>query len=144
MTRKDIIDAWARIRKIDSTIPDEVLDFMKKASLEKLEEFNKVVFLVYDSGDPSVGINPANTKISIETDLVVDQETINDVFKPSIAEMLDVPVKRVLTKEEFEADQKALSDWEKIMDESEEAFRKQIENHEDEIANREDPNLSFY
>lgn len=144
MTRKDIIDAWARIRKIDSTIPDEVLDFMKKASLEKLEENNKVVFHVYDAGDPSVGINPASTKISIETDLTVDQETINDVFKPSIAEMLDVPVKRVLTEEEFEADQKALSDWEKIMDESEEAFRKQIEDHEDEIANREDPNLNFY
>lgn len=130
MKRTDIIEAWTRIRKIDSTIPDEVLDFMKKASLEKLEENNKVVFLVYDSGDPSVGINPASTRISIETDLVVDQEIINDSFKPCIAEMLDVPVKRVLTEEEFEADQKALGDWEKIMDESDDAFRKQISDYE--------------
>jgi hypothetical protein len=37
MLDKDITDAWAKIRKIDSTIPDEVLDFMRSAALEKLE-----------------------------------------------------------------------------------------------------------
>lgn len=36
MTPKDIRDAWARIRKIDQTIPDDVLDFMKDAALDAL------------------------------------------------------------------------------------------------------------
>ncbi len=46
MTEKMIIDAYCRIRTIDSTIPDEVLDFMKQASIEKLrviESNNKPV-----------------------------------------------------------------------------------------------------
>ena len=42
MTTKDITDAWARIRKIDNTIPDEVLDFMKDAAIEKLNSGNTV------------------------------------------------------------------------------------------------------
>lgn len=37
MEKKDIIEAWARIRQIDQTIPDDVLDFMKDAAIEKLE-----------------------------------------------------------------------------------------------------------
>lgn len=37
MTKKDIIDAYVKIRTIDTTIPDEVLDFMKDAALEALE-----------------------------------------------------------------------------------------------------------
>ena len=32
-----IIDAYCRIRTIDNTIPDEVLDFMKDCALKKLE-----------------------------------------------------------------------------------------------------------
>lgn len=36
MTEKMIIDAYCRIRTIDQTIPDDVLDFMKDAALEKL------------------------------------------------------------------------------------------------------------
>jgi len=36
MERNDIINAYVRIRKIDHTIPDEVLDFMKNSALEKL------------------------------------------------------------------------------------------------------------
>ena len=36
MNELDIISAWARIRKIDNTIPDEVLDFMKESAIEKL------------------------------------------------------------------------------------------------------------
>ncbi len=36
MKEKDIRDAWARIRTIANTIPDEVLDFMKDAAIEKL------------------------------------------------------------------------------------------------------------
>lgn len=42
MKKKDITDAWARIRKIDQTIPDEVLDFMKNAALRELELLNKI------------------------------------------------------------------------------------------------------
>lgn len=33
-----IIDAYCRIRMIDQTIPDDVLDFMKDAALEKQAE----------------------------------------------------------------------------------------------------------
>lgn len=33
---KEIINAWARIRNIDQTIPDDVLDFMKDAAIEKI------------------------------------------------------------------------------------------------------------
>lgn len=38
MTNKMIIDAYCRIRVIDNTIPDDVLDFMKEAALEKLRK----------------------------------------------------------------------------------------------------------
>lgn len=37
MTKKDIIDAYCRIRTIDNTIPDEVLDYMKNSSIACLE-----------------------------------------------------------------------------------------------------------
>ncbi len=37
MNKKMIIDAYVRIRTIDNTIADDVLDFMKDAALEKLE-----------------------------------------------------------------------------------------------------------
>ncbi len=36
MKAKDIIEAWARIRKIDQTIPDDVLDFMKDSAIAAL------------------------------------------------------------------------------------------------------------
>ncbi len=36
MKTSDIIDAYCRIRTIDNTIPDDVLDFMKSAAIEKL------------------------------------------------------------------------------------------------------------
>jgi hypothetical protein len=37
MNKTQIIEAYARIRAIDQTIPDDVLDFMKDAALEKLQ-----------------------------------------------------------------------------------------------------------
>lgn len=36
MNEKMIIDAYCRIRTIDNTISDDVLDFMKDAAIEKL------------------------------------------------------------------------------------------------------------
>jgi hypothetical protein len=36
MNEKQIIDAYVRIRTIDNTIPDDVLDFMKNAAIERL------------------------------------------------------------------------------------------------------------
>lgn len=36
ITEKDIIDAYTRIRTIDNTISDEVLDFIKDASIKQL------------------------------------------------------------------------------------------------------------
>lgn len=38
MTEKMIIDAYCHIRTIDNTIPDDVLDFMKDAAIEKLRK----------------------------------------------------------------------------------------------------------
>lgn len=40
MTEKLIIDAYCRIRTIDNTIPDDVLDFMKNAAIEKLRRLD--------------------------------------------------------------------------------------------------------
>ena len=41
MKESDIIDAYCKIRKIDNTIPDEVLDFMKESALKRLREADK-------------------------------------------------------------------------------------------------------
>lgn len=38
MKRSDIVHAWAKIREIDNTIPDEVLDFMKDSAISALEK----------------------------------------------------------------------------------------------------------
>ena len=51
MTEKMIRDAYARIRTIDQTIPDDVLDFMKDASIEKLNSVNKNFVLADVSGE---------------------------------------------------------------------------------------------
>jgi hypothetical protein len=40
MKEEDIIAAWVKIRKIDNTIPDEVLDFMKDSAIRKLKNKN--------------------------------------------------------------------------------------------------------
>jgi len=37
MTISDIKKAYIRMREIDSTIPDDVLDFMKDCAIEKLD-----------------------------------------------------------------------------------------------------------
>jgi hypothetical protein len=42
MTEKDIIDAYIKIRKIDNTIPDDVLDFMKDSAINKLNKSNSI------------------------------------------------------------------------------------------------------
>jgi hypothetical protein len=36
MKKEDIINAYCRIRTIDNTIPDDILDFMKEASIQAL------------------------------------------------------------------------------------------------------------
>lgn len=38
MKEKDIIDAYLQIRKTNNSIPDEVLDFMKLAAVEKINK----------------------------------------------------------------------------------------------------------
>lgn len=38
ITEQHIIDAYLHLRETNTTLPDEVLDFMKRASLEKLRE----------------------------------------------------------------------------------------------------------
>ena len=41
MTEQMIIDAYCLMRKIDNTIPDDVLDFMKESALERLRNSSK-------------------------------------------------------------------------------------------------------
>lgn len=43
MKKEDIINAYVRIRQIDHTIPDDVLDFMKDSAIEKLQDDYKYV-----------------------------------------------------------------------------------------------------
>lgn len=47
MKQRDITDAYARIRTIDNTIPDDVLDFMKDSAIEKLKENNEEYILSF-------------------------------------------------------------------------------------------------
>lgn len=58
MTEKMIIDAYCRIRAIDQTIPDNILDFMKHAALEKLRKDPVMVMLpsVHDAGVIAVNV----------------------------------------------------------------------------------------
>lgn len=44
--KKQVIDAYVRIRKIDHTIPDEILDFMKDAAIEKLSQLDDEIKLL--------------------------------------------------------------------------------------------------
>ena len=50
MTEKMIRDAYCKIRTIDQTIPDDILDFMKDVAIEKLNEVNKNFVLADVSG----------------------------------------------------------------------------------------------
>lgn len=38
MTKQDIMDAWVHLRKNDSTIPDDVLNFLRDSAISKLNE----------------------------------------------------------------------------------------------------------
>ena len=40
MTEEDIRIVYVRIRQIDNTIPDEVLDFMKDCAIERLKQLS--------------------------------------------------------------------------------------------------------
>lgn len=52
ITKEDIANAYVFLRTKNSTIPDEISDFMKKASLEKLklEPINKDYHLGFKDG----------------------------------------------------------------------------------------------
>jgi hypothetical protein len=43
MKKEDIIKAYCKIRTIDNTIPDEVLDFMKVSALNRLESKEEIL-----------------------------------------------------------------------------------------------------
>lgn len=53
MTTKDIRDAYVRIRQIDQTIPDEVLDFMKDAAIQQLKRAERIQKLVMQPQSPA-------------------------------------------------------------------------------------------
>ena len=49
MTEEDIIKAYCRIRVIDHTIPDDVLDFMRQAAVEKLRQISDIDTLLTET-----------------------------------------------------------------------------------------------
>ncbi len=53
MNEKMIRDAYCRIRTIDNTIPDDVLDFMLEASLQKLSKMQEAERGIVLIGEPS-------------------------------------------------------------------------------------------
>lgn len=57
MEAKDIVNAWARIRKNDNTIPDEVLDFMKDAAIEKLLNMQLSAFRCTNSNNLDIVVD---------------------------------------------------------------------------------------
>lgn len=75
MNYKDIMNAYLKIRKIDNTIPDEVLDFMKDAAIEKLQHtlfpINQTV-----SGQSPNNQNSENNKSEDADNLAVNRGNI--------------------------------------------------------------------
>ena len=65
MTEKMIRDAYCKIRTIDQTIPDDVLDFMKDAAIEKMNGVNKNSFLA----DVGGSLTPFGESIKLLRDL---------------------------------------------------------------------------
>lgn len=57
MNKTAIIKAYLKIREIDNTIPDDVLDFMKDAAIEKLSNFmeEKIEQLIQSIGKEITG-----------------------------------------------------------------------------------------
>lgn len=66
MTPKMIIDAHCRIRTIDQTIPDEVLDFMKSAALEKLKSEQTLFDEFLDPKKSGMTIEYSNFKAVVD------------------------------------------------------------------------------
>lgn len=63
MTEKMIRDAYCKIRTIDQTIPDDVLDFMKDAAIEKMNGVNKN-FVLADVSSSLPSLDDA-TKVAV-------------------------------------------------------------------------------
>jgi hypothetical protein len=66
MNEKMIIDAYCRIRTIDQTIPDDVLDFMKNAAIDKLRSEQLLCYLC------------KKNKVEVEDDLCDDCSRIKE------------------------------------------------------------------
>lgn len=83
MKKEMIIDAYCKIRTIDNTIPDDVLDFMKDCAIEKLntldnesdvsnifknnKENNQVaLFMKFDNDEPVEMSKFSGNKFTIE------------------------------------------------------------------------------
>jgi len=82
MKPKDIVDAWAHIRKIDQTIPDDVLDFMKDAALAAMK---KPPFTIPDWTTPNNGaievpdyLDPLINKVGFQVNLHLVSQVISE------------------------------------------------------------------
>lgn len=64
MSKKDIIDAYCKIRTIDQTISDEVLNFMKVSAIEKLDQIEKENFEVNRRNKANDFLNSQNSKLN--------------------------------------------------------------------------------
>lgn len=88
MTENDIIKAYVRMREIDNTIPDEVLDFMKDASIEKLNKpFNSKKYdkkkLIEELLDCVVDATDIETQI---TSISIAGILMNEVLDETLSE----------------------------------------------------------
>lgn len=58
--KEEVIEAYLFLRENNTTIPDDVLDLMKEAALEKLDEshfsFTGVGIPTLNGGNPGVGV----------------------------------------------------------------------------------------
>lgn len=94
MTEKMILDAYARIRTIDQTIPDDVLDFMKDASIEKLKQVNNNNVLADVSGRSELLID--FIKFVEESGLMSDKKVLIPIYRNYYAEIVDRYEKSIL------------------------------------------------
>ena len=82
----DIINAYTRIRKIDQTIPDEVLDFMKESAIKALNE-------------PVITINPS---LPENFDIhKFKEQWLNEASKIPVIQVQDISVDNFFTDADF-------------------------------------------
>jgi hypothetical protein len=88
MNEKMIRDAYCRIRTIDNTIPDDVLDFMLEAALQKLNSMEaRARYIAGGGSDAAIRIAQAQSAMEHNRGIVIvaaekKRLTIEEITKP--------------------------------------------------------------